>query len=328
MNKKPLRAFSFVCLAGLFLPASGAAQCKDQLCRNLQNLLDAAVTDFREYRANRIAIPDASVAETKVPCQMTAWANNVPMLICYAQIPYQGAESWYAGALESLRILEPAWQFKIDSPAADHFSDAGPPDCAVPDTEGPYLGHCPLHLQATKQNDGTAKVYLWISSLSSPYLVNRPPGPPKKTAPAPVAGGCDDLCQGLKRAFEARASAFEDLRAAKTSGAVSDATIKLRGAAQCVVSRSAKPPSNDAGAQYLCYWTEASASDADARFRDLVSRLQVLVPSTWAIRQEDQSEELTGTRVMAWLATAPGAKQEVAVYLSSQSVGLHIKSWN
>jgi hypothetical protein len=328
MNKKSLRVFSLVFFTGLFLPASGAAQCKNQLCRNLQNLLDAAVTDFREYRANRIAVPDVSVAGAKIPCQMTAWANNVPMLICYAQIPYQGAESWYAVALESLRSLEPAWQFKIDSPAADHFLDAGPPNCVVPDTEGPYLGHCPIHLQATKQNDGTAKVYVWVSSLSSPYLVNRPPGPPKKTTPAPVVGGCDDLCQGLKRAFEARASAFEDLRAAKTSGAVSDATIKLAGAAQCVVNQISKSGSNDAGTQYLCYWTEASASDADARFRDLVSRLQVLVPSTWAIRQEGQSEELTGIRVTAWLGTAPGAKQEVAVYLSSQSVGLHIKSWN
>jgi hypothetical protein len=141
-------------------------------------------------------------------------------------------------------------------------------------------------------------------------------------------GGCDDLCQSLKRAFEARASAFEDLRTVKTSGAVSDATIKLAGAAQCAVNRTSKSRSNEAGTQYLCYWTETSASDADRRFRDLVSRLQVLVPSTWAIRQEDQSEELTGIKVTAWLATAPGAKQEVAVYLSSQSVGLHILSWN
>jgi hypothetical protein len=330
MNKKPLRAFFLFCFVVLFLPASGAAQCKDQLCRNLQNILAGAVTDFREYRANRIAVPDVSVTGAQVPCQMTAWANNVPMLMCYAQIPYQGEESWYAGALQSLRSLEPAWQFKIDSPAADHFVDAGPADCVVPDTEGPYLGHCPLHLQATKQNDGTAKVYLWTSSLSSPYLVNRPPAPAKKTAPAAVAvsNGCDDLCQGLKRAFEARASAFEDLRAAKTSGAVSDVTIKLAGAAQCAVNATSKSRSSDAGTQYVCYWTEASAPDAEARFRDLVSRLQVLAPSTWAIRQEDQLEELTGIKVTAWLATAPEGKQEVALYRLGQSVGLHIKSRN
>ncbi len=328
MNKKPLRAFSLFCFAVLLLPASGATQCKDQPCRNLQNILDAAVTDFREYRANRIAVPDASVAGAKVPCQMTAWANNVPMLICYAQIPYQDAESWYAGALQFLRILQPAWQFKTDSPVADHFVDAGPPDCAVPDTEGPYLGHCPLHLQATKQNDGTAKVYLWISSLSSPYLANRPPGPPKKTAPAPVVGGCDDLCQGLKRAFEARASAFEDLRAAKTSGAVSDATLKLAGAAQCAVNATSKSSSNDAATQFVCYWIETPASAADTRFRDLVSRLQILAPSTWSIRQEDEAEELTGVKVKAWCAAAPDNKQEVCTYISGESVGLHIKSRN
>jgi hypothetical protein len=328
MNKKPLRAFFLFCLAGLFLAAFGAAQCKDQLCRNLQYILDGAVTDFREYRANRIAVPDVSVAGAKVPCQMTAWANNVPMLICYAQIPYQGAEGWYAGVLQSLRILQPAWQFKMDSPAADHFVDAGPPDCAVPDTEGPYLGHCPLHLQATKQNDGTAKVYLWISSLSSPYLVNRPPGPPKKAAPAPVAGGCDDLCQGLKRAFEARASAFEDLRAAKTSGTVSDATIKLAGAGQCAVNTTSKSGSHDAATQFVCYWTETPASAADTRFRDLISRFQILVPSNWSIRQEDQSEELTGVKVKAWCAAAPDNKQEVCTYISGESVGLHIMSRN
>jgi hypothetical protein len=330
MNKKPLRAFSLFCFVVLVIPASGAAQCKDQLCRNVQNILDAAVTDFREYRANRVVVPDISLAGAKVPCQMTAWANNVPMLICYAQIPSQGAESWYAGTLESLRILEPTWQFKLDSPAADHFVDAGPADCVVPDTEGPYLGHCPLHLQATKQNDGTSKVYLWTSSLSSPYLVNRPPAPPKKTAPAAVAVtiGCDDLCQGLKRAFEARASGFEDLRAAKTSGTVSDATLKLAGAAQCAVNATSKSRSNGAATQFVCYWTETPASAADTRFRDLMSRLQILVPSTWSIRQEDESEELTGVKVKAWCAAAPDNKQEACTYISGESVGLHIKSWN
>jgi hypothetical protein len=328
MNKKPLRAFSLFCFVGLLLPAWGAAQCKDQLCRNLQNTLDAAVTDFREYRAHRVAVPEVSAEGAKVPCQMTAWANNVPMFMCYAQIPYQAAESWYAGALPSLRMLEPAWQFKIDSPVTDHFLDAGPTDCAVPDTEGPYLGHCPLHLQTTKQSDGTAKVYLWISSLSSPYLVHRPPGPPKKTAPAPVPGGCDDLCQGLKRAFEARATAFEDLRADKTSGAVSDATIKLAGAAQCAVNTASKSSSSDAATQFVCYWTETSASAADTRFRDLVSRLQILVPSTWSIRQEDQSEELTGVKVKTWCAAAPDNKQEACTYISGEALGLHIKSQN
>jgi hypothetical protein len=330
MNKKPLRVLFLFCCFSFLLPLSAMAQCKDQLCRNLQNILDAAVTDFREYRANRVGPPNVSVSGAKVPCQMTAWANNVPMLMCYAQIPDASAQSWYVNAWQSLQTLQPAWHFKIDSPVTDHFVDAGPPDCAVPDTEGPYLGHCPLHLQVTKQNDGTTKVYLWVSSLSSPYLGNRPPGPPTKTATAAVAvaNGCDDLCQGLKKAFEARASAFEDLRATKTAVDASDTTAKLVGATQCAVNTAAKSGSADAGTQYVCYWTEASALAAETRFRDLISRLQILVPSTWTVRQEDQSEELTGTKVTAWLATSPDAKQEVSLYLSSPSVGLHIKSWN
>jgi hypothetical protein len=327
MIKKTLRACSLLCFS-LLLTVSALAQCKAPLCQGLQNILDAAVTDFREYRANSAVVSALSAEGAKVPCQMSTWANNVPMYICFAQIPYASAESWYADALASLRILQPAWQFKIDSPVADHFVDAGPPDCSVPATDGPYIGHCPLHLQITKQTDGTAKVYLWVSSLSSFYLVNRPPGPPPKAAPAPVAGGCDDLCQGLKKAFEARTTAFEGIRAANPSGGASQATIELAGAAECAVNATSKSHSNEAGTQFVCYWPEASPSAADTRFRDLVARLQVLAPSNWIIRQDDQSEELTGAKVKAWCAVAPDTKQEVCVYISSESVGLHIKTWN
>jgi hypothetical protein len=327
MNKKILVFFSLLCFS-LNLPVPALAQCKDHLCQNLQSLLFAAVTDFREFRTNAALAPDLSVVGTKIPCQMTAWANNVPMYICYAQISFMSAETWYANMLESLRILQPTWHLKIDSPVADHFVDAGPPDCEVPATEGPYLGHCPLHLQITRQPDGTAKVYFWMSSLSSPYLVNRPPDPPSKAVPAPIAGGCDDLCLGLKRVFEARTNAFEQLRAGTANAGMSDASVKLAGAAECAVNITPKFHSNELGAQYVCYWLEASASAADTRFRDLIARLQVLEPSNWSIRQDDQAEELTGAKVKAWCAVAPDAKQEMCMYLSGESVGLHIKSWN
>jgi hypothetical protein len=327
MIKKTLRAFHLLCLS-LLLVVSALAQCKDHLCQGLQNILDAAVTDFREYRANSATVSALSTDAAKVPCQMSTWANNVPMYICYAQIPYASAEIWYANALASLRILQPTWQFKIDSPVADHFVDAGLPDCSLPGTDGPYLGLCPLHLQITKQADGTAKLYLWMSSLSSPYLVNRPPGPPPKAVPAPVAGGCDDLCQGLKKAFEARANSFEDIRAAKASGGVSDATVKLAGAAECAITATSKAHSNELGSQYVCSWSEASASAADTIFRDLEARLQILAPSNWSIHQDDQAEELTGAKVKAWCAVAPDSKQEVCIYISAESVGLHIRTWN
>jgi hypothetical protein len=329
MTQKILRGFILLC-SSLFLSVSALAQCKDQFCQNLQNILYAAVTDFREYRTNSAAAPDLSVEGTKVPCQLSVWANNVPMYVCYAQFPFPSAESWYTSTLADLRILQPTWQFKIDSPVSDHFVDAGLPNCEIPATEGPNRGHCPLHLQITKQTDGTAKVYLWMSSLSSPYLVNRPPSLAKKTAPgaAPVSTGCDDLCQSLKKAFEARVNTFDDLRAAKGNGGTSDATIKLAGAAECVVNATTSSHSNVAGRQYVCYWLETSPSAADARFRDLISRFQVLAPSNWSIRQEDQAEELTGAKVKAWCAVEPTGKQEVCMYIADESVGLHIKAWN
>jgi len=327
MIKKILREFFLLGLS-FVLPVCALAQCKDQLCQNLQNILYASVTDFREYRTNSAAAPDLSLEGAKIPCQMSVWANNVPMYICYAQIPFPSAESWYTSTLADLRILQPAWQFKINSPVSDHFVDAGLPDCEVPATEGPYRGHCPLHLQITKDTDGTAKVYLWISSLSSPYLVNRPPGPAKKNAMVPVVGGCDELCQGLKKAFEARVNSFDDLRAAKGNGGMSEATIKLPGAGACAVNKALKSGSREAGTQYVCYWPETSVSAADARFGNLISRFQILAPSTWSIRQEDQPEELTGAKVKAWCAVEPAGKQEVCIYISGESVGLHIKSWN
>jgi hypothetical protein len=326
MIKKMLRAFHLLCLS-LILTVSAFAQCKDPLCQGLRNILDAALTDFRAYRANGAAASALSTEGAKVPCQMSTWANNVPMYICYAQIPYANAEIWYTNALASIRVLQPTWQFKIESPVADHFVDAGLPDCSLPGADGPYVGHCPFHLQLTKQTDGTGKIYLWMSSLSSPYLVNRPPGPPPKVAPAPIAGGCDEFCQTLKKTFEARANAFEELRAAGASAGASEATIKLAGAAECTVSTISKAPSNELGTQYVCYWQEASASAADTRFRDLGARLQILAPSNWAIRQDDQSEEFTGAKVKAWCAVAADNKQEMCIYISGESVGLHFKAW-
>ena len=173
-----------------------------------------------------------------------------------------------------------------------------------------------------------AKIYLWMSSLSSPYLVRRLPEPAKKTATAPVASGCDEVCQGLKKAFEARVNSFKDLRAAKTTGGLTETTIKLARAGECSVNATSKSRSNDAGTQYVCYWSETSNSAADAIFRDLVSRFQILAPSNWPTREEDQSEELTGVKVRAWCAAESTGKQEVCIYLSGESVGLHIKAWN
>ena len=327
MNVKKLLAFSLFCFC--FFPISAFAQCRGQLCQNLYNILYNAVTDYRGYRQNLIAAPDVSIIGARIPCQTTAWANDVALYICYGEVPYDSAETWYINALASLRALQPEWQFRINSPIADHFVDAGPPDCVAPATEGPYIGQCPLHLQVTKLNDGMAKVYFWMSSLSSPYLVNPPPGSPSSSAPPSIPVSCDELCQGLKKAFEARLSDFAQISPSRTNGGgTSGATFKLSGAQDCSVNGAARPHSTEVGTQYSCYWPESSDSAADAQFRSLVSRFQVLAPSTWASQQNDRLDQFTGAKVTEWCAVAPGGGQQVCVDILGGAVGLHITSWN
>jgi hypothetical protein len=329
MNKKTASLISGMLFALLPIPAS--AQCKDQLCSNVQNILDAAVIDFRGYQSHVSAVPDVSTEGTKVPCQLTKWANNVLMCICYAQVPFANGASWYARTMDALKTLNPAWHFAVNSPSVDHYVDAGPPDCEITPTEGPYIGQCPLHMQVAKQSDGSAKLYLMMNSLSSPFLMHHIlPSPSKPTPPTPAAvgGGCDEFCQNLKKAFEARTSVFEDIiHTANSNAGAAEGKLKLGGAKDCMVNTVKVSPSIDSGTQFVCYWLEPSASVAEVRFRDLVSRLQVLVPSNWLTREENELDEPTGANLKAWHAVEPGNKHDVRVYLYSDSVGLHITAW-
>jgi hypothetical protein len=327
MNIKRLVALSLFCIS--FYSTSARAQCRGQLCQNLNNILYNAETDFRGYRMNLVAAPDVSIVGARIPCRTTEWANAVAMYICSGEVPYSEAESWYINTLASARTLQPSWQFQINSPNADHFVDAGPTDCAVPATEGPYVGQCPLHFQITRQGNGMAKVYLWMSSLSSPYLETAPPPAPSRADPPSIPASCDDLCQGLKKAFEARLSDFTEISAARTNGGgTSGVTLKLDGAGDCNVDSVTKPHSTVRGAQYACYWPENSDTAANKQFQDLVSRFQVLTPAEWASRKEDQLDQLTGAKITEWCAFAPGNKQQVCVDILGQSVGLHITSWD
>jgi hypothetical protein len=328
MNRKTACLISGMLFA--LLPISAAAQCKDQLCSSVQDILDAAVADFRGYRLHTTAVPDVSTENTKVPCQMQTWANNVPMCICYAQVSFANAASWYERTMDALKSFEPSWHFTVRSPGLDHYVDAGPPDCEITPTEGPYIGQCPFHLEVAKQSDGSAKLYLMMNSLSSPFLMHHisvSPSKPPTSAPSTVGGGCDDFCQGLKKAFEARLSAFEDLHRADSNAGASANTLKLGGAKDCSVNAVKVSPSVDAGTQFVCYWEEASASTAEARFRNLVSLLQFLVPSNWATRQGNELDEQTGANLTAWHADEPGNKHDVRVYLSGDFVGLHLTAW-
>ena len=319
-------------------PAPAPAQCGDQLCRNLQAILDEAVTDFRGYRANKTPGPDVSIEGTAVPCQMSLWANNVPMYICYAKVPNSDSQKWYARTLQILQGLNPTWHFQISSSGEDHYVDAGPPDCEIPPNDGPRRGQCPLHLQTMKQSDGTSKLYLWINSISSPYLLKPPPPPRSKTvsptapaapaaAPATVAG-CDDFCQNLKKVLEARVGAFAGIRATNGNDGTTEVTVGLAGAKKCRVKEASGSPSHGLGTEFVCYWRETSSSAAETRFRDLVSRLQVLIPSNWSTHQESELDDSTGAEITAWYAIEPGSKHDVRVYVSVESVGLHITAWN
>ena len=319
-------AYFFLVLFFL-LPVSARAQCQDQLCSKIQNILDGASIDFRDFRADAphtVRVADVSSEFVKVPCSASTWANNVPMLICYAQIPLGVALNWYARAVDDLRLLSPSWHFNVQTPGDNRYVDAGPPDCEQPTpTEGPYIGQCPLHLEVSKQPDGSAKIYLVVNSFNSPFLVHHTllsptPAKPKQSAQrgAGLSGtvGCDEFCQALKKAFEARTTNF--------AGVPPD---KLPGAKDCVVKKVSA--GSDAGLKFVCYWQEASAAAGETRFRDLVARLQILVPSDWSSHQENELDEQTGAPLITWYAGEPGAKHDVRVYLSADAVALHITAW-
>jgi hypothetical protein len=329
LSKTAAHAISIFCFC--FLPIPVLAQCTDQPCQNLQNILDAAVTDFRAYGPDKKGgPPELSVNGVKVACQMRAWANNVSMYMCYAQVSQPDAQNAYSSILDALKRLKPDWHFQVSSPDDDHFVRAGPPDCQNPPNEGPYIGDCPLQLQTAKQSDGTVRLHFWMNSLSSPYLWKRPPA--LKTAPKAIprasADGCDDFCQSFNRAFAARMNSFDDIRTAKTNDETSDATVKLEGAKDCIIKGATRPASNDIGKQFVCHWPETSGPAAETRFRDLISRVQGLLPSSWPTRQENESDEDTGAKITKWYAIEPGGKHDVRIYVSGEAVALHITTWN
>jgi hypothetical protein len=211
MKRKISWLLSLLCFSFFAVPAFG--QCNDQHdrpCWNLQYILYAAETDFREFHPGRplrpgdpkvtAPNPDLSVGAARVPCHVDQWANDVAVYMCSAEMPAQEAEEWYAKTLADLHELQYLWQFNAESPGdeANHSVDAGPPGCDVPQletvnyggyhvegpyiAEGPYLGQCPLHLQTVQLPGGTAKVSFWLNSYTSANLA-RNPGPPMKSLP-------------------------------------------------------------------------------------------------------------------------------------------------
>jgi len=310
-------------LSLLFLlppPAFAQCQVKDQLCASLEEILDAASIDFRGYLSHTLPLPQVSTDSTKVPCSTSTWANNVPMFICYAQVPLNSATVWYTRVMDYLKPLAPSWNFTVKAPGENRYVDAGPANCEPTPTEGPYIGQCPLHLELAKQADSSAKIYLVVNSISSPYLLRHTllsPTPAKSPQSAPLgvnlggSAGCDEFCQALKKAFEARATGF--------AGAPPS---KLPGAKDCLIKKGP----GDLDVRFVCYWQEVSASAAETRFRDLVARLQILVPSDWSSHQDMEPDEQTGAPLTAWFTGEPSRGNEIHVYAAGDSVGLHITS--
>jgi hypothetical protein len=151
--------------------------CSDSLCLTLQTVFDAAVIDFRQYRPETSKddpirpVPDLSLDILKVNCKMSLWANNVPSYGCAAQQPLAGADIWFRNVLQTAKTLKPRWEAAMQTRGSDTVADLGPPGCGPTADDGPYLGQCPLHIELSKQADGTAIVRLWMNSLTSAYLV-------------------------------------------------------------------------------------------------------------------------------------------------------------
>src|SRR5580704_6155573 len=205
MNRKISWLLSLFCASFFAVPTF--AQCKnqqDRACWSLQYILYGAETDFREFRGTTPLKPgnskltppnpDLSVGAIHVPCHTDFWlSSEVAVYMCSADVPAQEVEEWYAKTMADLHELQYLWQFKSESPGADHYVDAGPQGCEVARLEttnyggyhvegpyiadGPYLGQCPLHLQTVRQHDGTARISFWLNSSVN---LARNPAPPSR----------------------------------------------------------------------------------------------------------------------------------------------------
>jgi hypothetical protein len=461
MNRKISWLLSLFCASFFAVPTF--AQCKnqqDRACWSLQYILYGAETDFREFRGatplkpgnSKLTPPnpDLSVGAIHVPCHTDFWlSSEVAVYMCSAEVPAQEVEEWYAKTMADLHELQYLWQFKSESPGADHYVDAGPQGCEVARLEttnyggyhvegpyiadGPYLGQCPLHLQTVRQSDGTARISFWLNSsvnlarnpappsraleLSAsakseapqPRAASTPAATPQPAAttaapatraaettatataatataatatPAPAItdhlraepavensgersskryGDCDDLCQGLKKVLENRASSFRQLGVRNGSSVPSKTTllgdtVKLSGAGSCVINaepsagvrssarnepvsgahfapvstKGAKATSSRApgrpATQYVCYWPQDSEAAAESEFLDLAGLLRLLIPSSWFTQQSIEADELSGAQRTVWSARDSKNRAAIWLYRIGRSVGLHISA--
>jgi hypothetical protein len=174
-------------------------------------------------------------------------------------------------------------------------------------------------------------------------------------------GDCDDLCQGLKRVLENRASSFRQLGVRSESSVTSKTTlfgdtVKLSGAGSCGISagpsagmrsstmneaasgghfapvstKGTKATSSRVAGrpatQYVCYWPQGSDAAAESEFLDLAGLLRILIPSSWLAQQSIEADELSGAQMTVWSARDSKNRAAIRLYLSGRSVGLHISA--
>lgn len=214
---------------------------------------------------------------------------------------------------------------------------------------------------ATPQPAAATAAPVTPASTAKDNLRAEPPAENSGERSSKKYGDCDDLCQGLKKVLENRASSFRQLGVRSGSSVASKTTlfgdtVKLSGAGSCVINTepsagarsstrnepvsgahfapvstkgtkatSSRTPARPA-TQYVCYWPQDSEAGAESEFLDLVGLLRMLVPSSWLTQQSIEADELSGAQRTVWSARDSKNRAAIGLYLSDRSVGLHISA--
>jgi hypothetical protein len=303
MNGKISWLLSLFCASFFAVPTF--AQCKnqqDRACWSLQYILYAAETDFREFRGipplkpgDPKLIPpnpDLSVGAIHVPCHTDIWLRSeVPVYMCSAEVPAQEAEEWYAKTMADLHELQYLWEFKSESPGADHYVDAGPQGCEVAQFEttnyggyhlegpyiadGPYLGQCPMHLQTVRQSDGTARISFWLNSSVN---LARNPAPPSRALEL-TASAKSEAPQPRAALTSAPVATPQPAPATAAAASPNSATIDNLRAAPAVENSGEHSSKRYPGCDDLCQGLKKVLENRSSSFRQLAARSGSPVPS-------------------------------------------------
>lgn len=219
----------------------------------------------------------------------------------------------------------------------------------------PYVSQNNVLQFASKSPSPTAPAAAPQGAVALAQTGESAPSDPPVVASRAVDVVCDNLCQELKKVLDDRKTAFALVngRAAPQNGSNADPTpvaIKLTGSSYCSVNSLPQamryPSSNEIarigvrsvattdgpltvtpGTQYVCYWPETSPAAAESQFRGLISLLQTIIPRYWSTLEQSQTDELSGAKVTVWSVHDSTKKTVVRLYLTGESVGLHVDAF-